>query len=133
MSSCAANVDRRRYFDAIVGLEQAGMAARAAEAWGTALRAWPNDPVALFGRANALLAANEPARAEAAYRQLLGLKPGAVAARNNLAMALARQGEYDAALAEIRNARATNDNPALDDELDDTLRDIERMAREAED
>jgi len=121
-----ARIDRRRYFDAIVGLEQAGMAAEAARAWDAALDAWPNDPVALFGRANALLASNDPGAATDDYRRLLAIRPHAVAARNNLAMALAEQGRYDAAMAEIRVALASNDDPALQAELLDTLSDVER-------
>ena len=121
-----ANVDRKRYFDAIVGLEQAGMPTAAAEAWAAALEAWPDDAVALFGRANALLASNHPAAAADVYRRLLTVRPRAVVARNNLAMALAEQGDFDAALVEIRAALASNDDPALSDELLDTLRDVER-------
>jgi len=128
-----ALVDRSRYFDAIVGLEQADRLDTAAIAWQTALRKWPGDPVALFGLANTHLARQQYAAAEAAYRDLLERQPDLPAARNNLALALAGQGEYDAALREISVALSENRDAAVDRELRNTEATIRRRRAGAED
>jgi tetratricopeptide (TPR) repeat protein len=118
--------DRSRYFGAIAALEQAGQPEQAAIAWETALRNWPGDGVALFGRANALFALQNYRAAEEAYRDLLERDGGAVAVRNNLALALAEQGRYDAALQEIDVALSATDDSALQRELRDTEATIRR-------
>lgn len=118
--------DRSRYFEAIVALEQAGQSEAAAIAWDAALRNWPGDTVALFGRANALFALRDYRAAEDAYRDLLERDGAAVAARNNLALALAEQGRYDAALQEIGIALSETDDSALEQELTDTEATIQR-------
>ena len=118
--------DRSRYFEAIAVLEEAGRAEEAAVAWQTALQAWPGDTVALFGRANALFAMRDYRAAEDAYRELLERDSGAVAARNNLALVLAEQGRYDAALQEIGIALAENRDAALEGELRNTEATIRR-------
>lgn len=118
--------DRSRYFEAIAALEQAGQPEQAAIAWETALRNWPGDAVALFGRANALFALRNYRAAEEAYRDLLERDGGAVAIRNNLALALAEQGRYDAALQEIDVALSATDDSALQRELRDTEATIRR-------
>ena len=128
-----AVVDRSRYFDAIVGLEQADRLEMAAIAWQTALRKWPGDPVALFGLANTHLAGQRYAAAEAAYRDLLERQPDLPAARNNLALALAEQGEYDAALREISVALSDNRDAAVERELRNTEATIRRRRAGAED
>jgi hypothetical protein len=112
--------DRSRYFAAIAALEQAGRAEEAAVAWQTALGEWPGDTVALFGVANARLALAEYEVAEAAYRDLLERAPDLLAARNNLALALAAQGRYDAALEQIEFALSNDPEPGLRKELRDT-------------
>ena len=121
-----AAVDRSRYFESIAALEQAGRPDAAAVAWRTALRNWPGDTVALFGLANALFAMQDFAAAEAAYRDLLRHDAGAVAARNNLALALAEQGRYDDALDQIGIALSGNRDAALERELRDTAATIRR-------
>ncbi|HSM32441.1 MAG TPA: PA2778 family cysteine peptidase, partial [Woeseiaceae bacterium] len=128
-----AVVDRSRYFDAIAALEQAGRFETAAVAWQAALRKWPGDPVALFGLANTHLARQQYAAAEAAYRDLLERQPGLPAARNNLALALAGQEKYDAALREISVALSGNDDEAVERELSDTKATIRRRMTGAED
>ena len=121
-----ATLDRSRYFEAIAALEQAGRAEEAARAWHTALQAWPDDTVALFGRANALFAMRDYRAAEDAYRELLERDTGAIAARNNLALVLAEQGRYEAALQEIGIALSEADDAALERELRDTEATIRR-------
>lgn len=115
-----AAVDRSRYFESIAALEQAGRPSVAAAAWQTALRHWPGDTVALFGLANSRFAMQDFVAAEAAYRDLLQRDAGAVAARNNLALALAEQRRYDDALHEIGIALSASRDAALVRELRDT-------------
>jgi tetratricopeptide (TPR) repeat protein len=121
-----ATADRSRYFEAIAALEQAGRAEEAAVAWRTALGNWPGDTVALFGLANALFALRDYRAAEEAYRDLLERDGAAVVARNNLALALAEQGRYDAALQEIGIALSQSRDAALEQELRDTEAAIQR-------
>jgi hypothetical protein len=121
-----AAVDRSRYFEAIAALEQAGRFEEAALAWRAALENWPGDTAALFGLANAQFALQDLPAAEASYRELLQRDPGLFAARNNLALVLAEQGNHDAALAEIESALAENRDPELEDALRDTEATIRR-------
>jgi tetratricopeptide (TPR) repeat protein len=124
--------DRSRYFEAIAALEQAGRADEAAIAWRTALEHWPGDSVALFGLANSRLVLGDYPAAEEAYRDLLEREPDMIVARNNLALALAEQGRYDAALREIGIALSGNSDAALERELRDTEATIRRRGRGAE-
>ena len=118
--------NRSRYLEAAAALEQAGRAEAAAIAWQAALDHWPNDSVALFGLGNARLVLADYAAAEDVYRALLEAKPGMVVARNNLALALAGQGKYEAALREIGIALSENRDAALERELRDTQASIRR-------
>ena len=128
-----AAVDRSRYFEAIAALEQAGRAEESVTAWQTALGKWPGDTAALFGLANARFAMQDFNAAETAYRELLELDPGASAARNNLALALLEQGEYDAAMEEIEFALSDDPDQALEQEFRDTAATIRRHRAGAED
>jgi tetratricopeptide (TPR) repeat protein len=121
-----ADPDRSRYFEAIAALEQAGRADEAAIAWQAALEHWPNDSVALFGLGNARLVLGDYRAAEDVYRKLLDVEPGMVVARNNLALALAGQGKYAAALRQIGIALSENRDAALERELRDTEASIRR-------
>ena len=113
-----ARVEQRRYFRAIAELEQTGMFDPAALAWQTALQRWPNDPVALFGLANVSQALGDHATAERHYRLLLRDQPDLVPARNNLALALVKQGKTAAAVTEIDLALSMNSDPTLAAELE---------------
>ena len=121
-----AAADRARYFESVTALEEVGRVEEATAAWQAALDNWPGDPVALFGLANAYLARQKFVAAETAYRDLLEREPGLLAARNNLALALAGQGNYDAALKEIGRALSEHPAPALERELRDTEATIRR-------
>ena len=118
--------DRSRYFEAVAALEQAGRAEETALAWQAALGQWPNDSIALFGLGNARLVLGDYREAEDVYRELLAAEPGMVVARNNLALALAEQGEFEAALREIGIALSENRDAALERELRDTQASIRR-------
>ena len=119
-----ANVNRSRYLAAIASLENAGRLDAAGVAWQVALAEWPEDTVALFGAANTALRLQEYDLAARRYRQLLSKNESLVVARNNLALALAGQGNVDEALAEIDRAIADTADPQLESELLDTRREI---------
>lgn len=121
-------VDQRRYLKAVAALENAGRIDEAVTAWQTALQAWPNSPVALFGLGNTLLALGDNVAAEGYFRAMLELNPVSTAARNNLAMVLARQARYEEALREIAIALKDNIDPGLNRELRDTEAVIAHMA-----
>lgn len=119
-----ANPDRNRYLAAIASLENAGRLEEAATAWQTAMTAWPNDSAALFGTANIALTMQQYELATSLYRHLLSIDETLLAARNNLALALARQGLFTEALAEIDKAIADAGESPLRSELLDTRREI---------
>ena len=121
------SADRERYFTAIAALEQTGQLETAAMAWRAAEQAWPGDVVVLFGVANVHLASGDFIEAESAYRTVLAQDESLLVARNNLALALAEQGEFDAAIEEIGIALARNHDPALEPELRDTEMTIQSM------
>lgn len=123
-----ADTDRHRYLTSVADFERVGRDADVAIAWQTALSAWPDDPVALFGLGNARLAAGDNEMAEGLFRAILEQRPGTVAARNNLAMALARQARFDEARSEIAAALDINDDPVLGKELEDTAALVERLS-----
>lgn len=123
-------VEQSRYLKSVAALEKAGRNDEAAAAWHTALQAWPNNPVALFGLGNTLLAAGDNVSAEGYFRAMLESDPVSPAARNNLAMALARQGRYEEALRQIATALKDNSDPALENELRHTETVIASMSRQ---
>lgn len=125
-----ADVDRGRYLNAVAAFENTGRIDDAATAWQTALMVWAEDPVALFGLGNIRLAAGDNAAAEGHLRALLEQDPESDAARNNLAIALARQARFEEARHEIAAAIDNNDDPALERELRDTEALIEGLSRE---
>ncbi len=127
-----ASPDRSRYFEAVAALEQASRAEEAAIAWQTALEHWPGDSVALFGLANSRFVLGDYQAAEDAYLELLDREPGMVVARNNLALALAGQGRYAAAMEEIAIALVGNRDPTVERELRDTAATIRRREAGAE-
>ena len=122
-----ANVDQGRYFEAIAALEQTNQLDEAAVAWQTALRVWPDSSAALFGLGNVRFASGQLAEAEEFYRRLLARDDRLLVARNNLALALARQQKFSAALAEISVALAQNSDAGLVSELEHTQETIRKM------
>jgi tetratricopeptide (TPR) repeat protein len=127
------NVDRARYFNAVVGLEQTGQSGAAALAWQAALERWPRDTTARFGLGNALLAQGEFAAAEAQYRTLIRMAPELFVAYNNLALALARQRRLAEALQTIDKALQSNDDPLLEPVLSETREEVLAMSFEQTD
>jgi tetratricopeptide (TPR) repeat protein len=101
-----ASAERGRFLEAAAGLEAAHRYDAAARAYGVALARWPGDTTALLGIGNVSYARGDLERAESVYRILLGIDPAHAIARNNLAQTLLDRGDPQAALAEIRAARA---------------------------
>lgn len=126
-----ANVDRDRYFAAVAGLEHAGRAGDALLGWEAALQRWPQHPTALFGLANTRLALGDSEGAVNAYRELLDLVPILAPARNNLAIALARQQRFDEAMNQIELALSSTDDPDLIRTLSETTIEIRSMRESA--
>jgi tetratricopeptide (TPR) repeat protein len=104
--SLPASAERSRFLEAAAGLEAAHRYDAAARAFGAALARWPGDTTALLGIGNVSYARGDLERAESAYRTLLGFDPAHAIAHNNLAQTLLDSGDPEAALAEIRAARA---------------------------
>lgn len=114
-----------RYFNAVADLESTGHVDAAAAGWAAAVERWPDNPVALFGLANAKLSTGDPAGAAALYRQILVRNRENLLARNNLAYALADLGRKAEALDLLREAIAAADGePAATAMLEDSLAEI---------
>ncbi len=119
-----------RYLQAVSALESAGHQAASALGYAAAVGQWPEEPLGWFGLAGARLAQGQPAAAEAAYAQLLQRAPGHVAARNNLAVLLARRGCIEAARSQLSLARS-GDPGSHATTLADTATEIESLAHTA--
>jgi len=126
-----AHVDRQRYQKAVAALEKAGRSEEAAVAWKMAINQWPGNPVALFGLGNIELSLGNDPEAEAYFRAVVERDAKSVAARNNLAIALARQGRYAEAMRELSIAREDASDPAIAAELADTEALIVELSRDA--
>ncbi|MEX1298700.1 MAG: PA2778 family cysteine peptidase [Desulfotignum sp.] len=101
------NADPVTFVSAVADFESAGNTAHAAAAYRAALDAWPDDLNVQFALANNYLQQEKHAAAALLYRRVLAADPDHVAAANNLAEALARQGYPEQALAVIQAAVIT--------------------------
>ena len=126
-----SNVDRQRYLSAVSVLEKAGRNKEASVAWNTAIKEWPGDPVVLFALGNIELSAGNNVEAEKRFRAILEVDTRSIAARNNLAIALARQACFGEAMKEVWIALDDTMDPALENELLDTEALIAEMSRNA--
>lgn len=93
-----ARFDPQGYFTALAAFETTGQPEIARQGYEAALARCPEQPVALFGLANSLLALGLHEQAVTTYRQLLALEPGHAAAVNNQAEALSQLGCHQEAL-----------------------------------
>lgn len=91
-----ARAEAAHYLQAAAGLERAHRAA-ALESYRTAVRHWPENPMAWMALGNGFYAAGDPDAAAGAYRQVLLLDAGYAPAYNNLAQTLADRKQWDAA------------------------------------
>ena len=103
-NSVPATVSVDAYLAAVIGMEQVGRLDSARAAYATAVRRWPDSPLAHSGLGNASYALGDFESAESAYRAALLIDPASAGLWNNLAYALARLGRREAALAAIAHA-----------------------------
>lgn len=98
------------WLEAAVALESAGHPETALAAFTSAARAWPDEPIADFGRGNALWALGRPTAAMGAWRSALNDEPDFAPAINNLVHAYLTRGDWCAAVALVPPEQA--DEPA---------------------
>lgn len=115
---------RDRFLEAAAGLESARRYPAALAAYAAALERWPDSTTALLGIGNVHYRLGALPEAAAEYGRVLAIDAGHAVARNNLAQVLLERGEPDAALREIRTARAALEDPRLADLLLKTEADI---------
>ena len=92
------------YINSVIDLEQTGHLQTANLAYRTALSRWPDSLVAHMGVGNTAYALKRYDESASAYRQLLKQSPKTAEAWNNLAYALAAQGEKQTSLEAINKA-----------------------------
>lgn len=101
-----AEPDYGRYLGAVMDLEAGGHWTAAEPAYRSAVTRWPDDTLARFGLANALLATGRPSEAADAYRQVITRDPHHRPAWNNLAETLLQLGDCPGARTAIEHALA---------------------------
>ncbi|HET6472982.1 MAG TPA: PA2778 family cysteine peptidase [Pseudomonadales bacterium] len=115
-----ATAEAGRYIDSIVPLETLGDFATARAAYATALARWPDDPLALFGLANADYRLGDFTAAQATYAALLARSPGNAIVLNNLAEVLIARGCPNAALQSVDQALRGNPDATVGAAIADT-------------
>lgn len=96
-SRLPATVDEVAAVAALVAYEKSAGAARARQAYETALRRWPQNLTLQMGYGNAAYAGGDRTAAAAAFRRATQEHPDSAAAFNNLATVLAELGELEPA------------------------------------
>jgi hypothetical protein len=120
-----AAADADRYLRAVAATEQVAASDTLVAAYRAALSRWPEQPVALFGLANALRAEGELDAAIETYRLLARVQPGHIANLNNLADVLSLRGCRTEALATVEQAlAAAQQGEPLRPVLEQTRREI---------
>lgn len=94
-----AHADPVRYIEAVSAFEVTGNFSQAEKSYMAAHVAWPSEPITLFALGNNYLSQAKYKNAERVFRKLLAGHPDHIAASNNLAETLARQGCYSKAFA----------------------------------
>ncbi len=89
-----ANPDPVRFLDAVNAFEISGNILSAERAYRTAYDTWPKNQAARFALGNNFLLQGRNLEAGSIFRELLAINPDHVAAANNLAEVLVRQGCY---------------------------------------
>jgi tetratricopeptide (TPR) repeat protein len=123
-----ADGDSQRYLTAASAAEAAGHKELAEPAYRAALQRWPDDPRAWLGLGNIAWSEARWQHAESAFREVLRQQPDNVAARNNLALALLRQGCVGPAEAEIQRALSAAGNGPFAADVADSARQIRASA-----
>ena len=89
------------YLNAVSGFEAGGNLTQSTQAYQVALAVWPEDQTVMIALANNYLLRSKYHEAELLFRRLLRINPQHIAASNNLAETLFRQGCYHQALKQI--------------------------------
>lgn len=92
-----ASADEASLVSALVALEKSATAARAHQAYATALRRWPQNLTLQLGYGNTAYALGDRAGAATAYSRAAEQHPDSGAAFNNLATVLSDLGQFDEA------------------------------------
>jgi len=103
------NAEPTPYLEATAGLEQAGQFEAAALAYQAATERWPDQLIAWMGLGNVRYRQQKFEDAQHAYQQALTLNAESAAAHHNLAWALMRQQDYQAAYEPARMANRLAD------------------------
>ncbi len=107
-----ASPDRIRYLKAVSAFEASGHLQEAQKSYEAARVLWPQDQTVLLALGNNYLSQGKYQQAESTFRELVSLHPEAIAASNNLAETLARQGCYSEALMIIEQTEHSLENRA---------------------
>lgn len=120
------------YLDAVSGFEASGNLSQSTQAYQAALAVWPEDQTAMIALANNYLLRSRYHEAEQLFRRLLMINPQHVAAANNLAEALFRQGCYHQSLKQINEAAELAEmlNSSLKETVFQTQQEITRRMEE---
>lgn len=90
--------DRIRYLNAVSAFELSGKIQQAEESYQAACSAWPEDQTSLLALGNNYLSQGKYKEAEIIFKDLISINPNNIAASNNLAEVLSRQGCHSKAL-----------------------------------
>ncbi len=115
--------DRIRYLEAAAAFEKVAAPRDAWRAFDAAAGAWPDEPVAWIGRGTAMYREKQFSAAAADYGSALQLDPDNAGARNNLAMALLKQGCPHSARRQLDRI----DRASLGDSLRESIADTSRL------
>jgi tetratricopeptide (TPR) repeat protein len=111
-----AGIDPQRYLSAVAAAESAQQYDLALPAYATAMRRWPDEPLAPLGIGNIHFANGDLDAAELWYRRVLEIEPRDPVGLNNLASVLLARGSCDDASKIIADALAmqSGDSPYLE-------------------
>ncbi len=90
--------DRVRYLNAVSAFELSGNILQAEKSYQAACSVWPKDQTSLLALGNNYLSQKKYKDAEIIFKELVSSNPSNIAASNNLAEVLTRQGCYSKAL-----------------------------------
>ena len=101
--------DRIRYLKAVNAFESVGNIQQAERSYRAARATWPLDKTSMLALGNNYLSQEKYKDAEIVFKELLSINPDNIAASNNLAEALFRQGCYSEALTIIDQTLITSE------------------------